>query len=131
MPKKILIVDDESDVRVFLETLLQENGYETRTANDGNEAANIVSDFMPDAITLDIIMPKETGVKFYRHLKKDESLQHIPVIVLSGGTRFKDLFDLDRQAMPKPYAFVEKPIERDDLLDKIKQAVEKPREVES
>jgi len=123
MARKILIVDDEPDVRTFLETLLTENGYETKTASDGNEAESIVGGFKPDAITLDIIMPKETGVKFYRKLAKDTALSKIPVIILSGVTRFRDLFDQDRPAMPKPFAFVDKPINPDELLRKMKEAL--------
>jgi twitching motility two-component system response regulator PilH len=123
MAKKILIVDDEPDVRTFLETLLREEGYETKTAVDGNEAEKIVASFKPDLITLDIIMPKETGVKFYRFLTKDKALSGVPVIILSGVTRFKDLFGRDHAAMPKPFAFVEKPIEKDELLQKIADAI--------
>jgi response regulator RpfG family c-di-GMP phosphodiesterase len=68
-------------------------------------------------------MPRETGVKFYRQLHKDPELSRIPVIILSGVTRYKELFARDHATMPKPLAFVEKPIDRDALLAIIKEAI--------
>ncbi len=123
MPKKILIVENEEDPRVYLETLFKENGFETATATDGDEAMPVVKDFHPDLITLDIIMDRETGVKFYRALKKDEELSKIPVIIVSGVTRYKELFARDYATMPKPFAFIEKPVDRDALLAKVKEAI--------
>ena len=122
MSKRVLIVDDEADVRVFLETLLKENGYETVVATDGDAGFEMARKVHPDAITLDIIMPHETGVKFYRKLIKDADLKDTPVIILSGVTRYKDLFGRDHATMPKPLAFVEKPIDQAELLALLKKA---------
>ena len=123
MAKKILIVDDEADVRTYLEVLYQENGYETAVAADGDEALPKVREFKPDLISLDIIMPRETGQKFYRDLVKDPDFSKTPVIILSGVTRYKELFARDHKTMPKPFAFVEKPIDKDELLGKVKEAI--------
>lgn len=123
MAKKILVVDDEEDQRTYLETLFAENGYETATATDGEEALPKVREFHPDLITLDIIMPRETGVKFYRQLNKDPQLSKIPVIILSGVTRYKELFARDHATMPKPLAFIDKPVDRDLLLTTITNAI--------
>lgn len=124
MAKKVLIVDDESDTRVYLNTLLTENGYQTRLAADGEEALKQAKDYLPDLVTLDIIMPNQTGVKFYRELCKDKKLCKTPVIILSGVTRYKELFARDHATMPKPFAFVEKPIEKGDFLKTLKMALE-------
>ena len=124
MSKKILIVDDEADVRTYLEVLFQENGYETALASDGDEAMPMVKEFKPDLISLDIIMPHESGQKFYRDLVKDPDFSKTPVIICSGVTRYKELFSRDHRTMPKPFAFVEKPIDKDELLNKVKEAVD-------
>jgi CheY-like chemotaxis protein len=122
VPKKILIVDDEADPRTYLEMLFKENGYETATASDGDEAMPKTKEFRPDLIILDIIMPRETGQKFYRALQKEEGLAGIPVIICSGVTRYKELFARGYATMPKPFAFVEKPIDKEELLAKVREA---------
>jgi CheY-like chemotaxis protein len=121
--KKILIVDDEADVRTYLEVLFQENGYETAVAADGDEAMPKVHEFKPDLISLDIIMPRESGQKFYRKLVKDAEFGKTPVIICSGVTRYKELFSRDHKTMPKPFAFIEKPVDKGELLGKIKEAI--------
>jgi len=122
MAKKILIIDDEADIRKFLETVMTENGYRPISASDGDTGFDLAKGERPDAITLDIIMPRETGVKFYRKLVKDPVLKDIPVIVLSGVTRYKDLFGRDHATMPRPFAFVEKPINPPELIALLEEA---------
>lgn len=123
MAKKILIVDDEEDPRTYLEVLFKENGYLTDSVADGDEAWPKVQQFRPDLITLDIIMPRETGVKFYRRLCKDPELSGIPVIICSGVTAYKELFARNHKTMPRPLAFIEKPIDKAELLKTIKNAI--------
>jgi CheY-like chemotaxis protein len=121
--KRILIVDDEQDTVSYLEALYQENGYETATAFDGDEAMPKTLEFKPDLISLDIIMPNETGQKFYRKLCKSDELKQIPVIFCSGVVQYKELFSRDHATMPKPFAFIEKPIDRELLISKVKEAI--------
>jgi twitching motility two-component system response regulator PilH len=121
--KKILIVDDEQDARTYLEVLLQEHGFETKCVDDGDVAWTTVREYGPDLITLDIIMPRETGVKFYRQLCKDPALSKIPVIICSGVTRYKELFARDHLTMPKPVAFMEKPLDREKFMETIRAAL--------
>lgn len=119
MAKKVLIVDDEEDVRTYLNSLLKNNGYETELAEDGEEALKRVQQFHPNLIILDIIMPNQSGVGFYRSLKKSKEFSDIPVVVLSGITAYKDFFARDRGGLPKPEDFIEKPFSTDDLLNKV------------
>jgi len=130
MSKKILIVEDEKDPRRFLEILLREKGYETCTAEDGIEAMKIVQDENPDVVLLDILMPKETGIKFFRDLMKHNTYSKIPVIVCSGATQYKPLFELDRRTFPKPFGFIDKPIDKDNLIAKIEEAFNMIKEVD-
>ncbi len=123
MKKKILIVEDEKDPKRFLEILFNESGFETATASDGKEAFEMVKSFKPDVITLDIIMPEQSGVKFYRDLKKNEEYADLPVIIITGISRYKDLFKRDYATMPKPYAFMEKPIDGEVLIRKVQEAL--------
>ncbi len=123
MKKKVLIVDDEADMRTYFESLLSENGFETATASDGDIGFETARTFQPDVITLDIIMERETGVKFYRKVLKDDCLKNTPVIILSGVGSYKALFGRDHATMTKPFAFLEKPVDTDELIDKINEAI--------
>jgi CheY-like chemotaxis protein len=84
MSKKILVIDDEADVRAFLTTLLQELGYRTVTAEDGLTAYEIARREKPDLITLDLAMPNQTGTEFFKKLSRDQDLRETPIIVISG-----------------------------------------------
>jgi two-component system cell cycle response regulator DivK len=64
--RKILIIDDETSVVTYLETLLQDEGFETVTAANGKEGLEKAKSAKPDLVTLDITMPEKSGVKFYR-----------------------------------------------------------------
>lgn len=118
MAKKILIIDDEKDMRVYLEAVFRKAGYETETAANGDEGLWMAEAHRPDLITLDILMPKKSGVKAYRGLRTSEKTRGIPIVVLTGLTRLDDFFG-DLEGLPKPDALVEKPIDRDDFLSKV------------
>jgi CheY-like chemotaxis protein len=123
--KKILILDDEPNVVTYMETLLQDNGYDTVSAGDGSEGMERVRSEKPDLITLDISMPKKSGVRFYRELKEDPDLAAIPVVVVTAITGYggkpEDFqkFISSRKHLPPPEGFAPKPIDRDELLKAI------------
>ena len=120
--KTILVVDDEPNVVAYLETLLQDNGYGTVSAANGLEGMEKVRSEKPDLITLDISMPEESGVRFYRDLKADPDLAGIPVVIVTGVTGYgykpEDFqkFISSRKRIAPPDGFVAKPIDRDELL---------------
>jgi len=113
MSKKILVIDDEPDVVKYLETFLKKTGYEVLTASDGDEGLKIAEKEIPDLITLDVMMPKETGVRFYRKIKKAAELKEIPIIVISGMAG-------RHLAVPEPEAVFEKPADLAKLAETIK-----------
>jgi len=123
MPTKVLIVDDEEDIRSYLDSLLSDNGYETVLAEDGEDGYRKLSDFTPDIIILDIIMPNQTGVGLYRKLKKSGEYKDIPVLVLTGVSSYKDFFNRSHLTLPRPQAFMEKPFVTEELLAKIESLV--------
>ena len=116
MAKKILVVDDEPHIVKYLTAFLQDSGYATCSATDGEQALEVMKKEKPDLVTLDLQMPNETGTRFYRNMTKDKELRKVPVIVISGipGRHL---------AVSKPLAVFEKPIDREALLDTIKKAV--------
>jgi len=84
--RKILVLDDEPHVVTYLVTLLGDNGYDTESASNGREGMEKAKANKPDLICLDISMPEQSGMKFYRNLKEDPDLTDVPVIVVTAVT---------------------------------------------
>jgi len=114
--KKILIVDDEKDILTYLSTLLQDNGYDTLLAKDGEEARRQVESHNPDLITLDISMPGKSGIKFYREMKEHEQWKQIPIIIITGISEDFKKFISTRKQIPPPEGYLGKPIEQKEIL---------------
>jgi two-component system phosphate regulon response regulator PhoB len=130
MAKKVLVVDDELDMRIFLTTLLETSGYKPLAAEDGVQGLEIARQKKPALIILDIMMPKESGISLYRELKKDPALRDIPVIMLSALSKKtffhsqKVLDEYKGEKIPEPAAYIEKPPEPDELLEAILHSLE-------
>ena len=95
MSNKILVVDDEPDSVSFLESVLEENGYDYVSAGDGVEGLKLAREEKPILILLDLIMPEKGGIMMFQELKADPEMRKIPVIVVSGiskvtGVDFRD-----------------------------------------
>lgn len=116
MSKKILIIDDEDDIVVFLETLFQKAGYDTAVARNGMEGMEKIKSEAPDLITLDLQMPKNTGTDLYRNIRRNDQYNKIPIVVISGLPG-REL------ALPRPLAVFEKPIDKEELLKTIQDAI--------
>jgi CheY-like chemotaxis protein len=119
MPKIVLIIDDEEDMRIYLETVFRKAGYETAVAVNGDEALEKIQQTNPDLITLDILMPRKSGLKFYEALRRESGNSSLPVIVVSGVSGNEQFFD--RDAAGTNTVFMEKPINPDQLLKKAEE----------
>ncbi|MBD3233661.1 MAG: response regulator [candidate division Zixibacteria bacterium] len=119
--KTILVVDDEADVREFLELALTEAGFNVVTAEDGFDALEKVKEHAPDLISLDLVMPKKSGAKFHRELVKNKEWAKIPIIIVTGHAR-DDLgkADLQELTMSGPGIYLEKPIKPERYIAAIK-----------
>lgn len=122
--KKILIVDDEADVRTYLVSLFEDAGYDTAEAANGREALEKVRSEAPHLVTLDMTMPEESGVKAYRELKeRNPELSHIPVIVITAIGEEMGRFLGSRRQIPKPEGFMPKPIDQEKLLRMVAELI--------
>jgi len=121
MAKKVLIIDDEKDMRVYLGTLFRKAGYEIESAPNGEEGLKLAKSFEPDLITLDVMMPKKSGLKAYNDLRTSSETKAIPIIVLTGLTKQEDFFGENLGEIPRPEAIVEKPIDRESFLERAKK----------
>ena len=115
--RKVLIVDDEPDIVVYLRLLLENNGYEVVSASDGQEGLELARNENPDLVCLDIMMPKKTGVALYQEIKTDPELKKLPCVIISAyesaysfkGQAFRRM--VQDKSIPEPLKFFEKPID--------------------
>ena len=121
--KTILVVEDEPDVQMFLASTLGDAGFRVVTASNGLDAYNHVKESVPDLITLDLVMPRQSGVLFYKRLRKNPKFVHVPVVIITahahddlGQEDFGDIMKgIDA---PRPEGFLEKPVQPTDLVRK-------------
>jgi CheY-like chemotaxis protein len=141
MSKRILIIDDEPDIVTFLSAVLEENGYSSMSAKDGVEGLETLRREQPDLVLLDLMMPKKSGITMFQELRKDPELGQIPVVVVTGVSevtgvdfrnfmykqplkdekKFVETTGLTKYTIPDGY--VEKPIDPDELIKAIKNAL--------
>src|SRR5688572_17369807 len=81
----VLVVDDDPQIQAFIAAVLEDSGYEVRTAADGGAALALLHDWRPDLILLDLQMPTVDGWAFRRAQVAQESWADIPVVLMSAG----------------------------------------------
>ena len=129
MSKKVLVVDDDPDVRLFSVTVLEENGYTPLEAEDGESGLKMIKAEKPDLVILDVLMPRQSGVRLYRELKTAKALKDLKVIILSGIAKKtflrsqKALTEFGGAEVPEPEIYLEKPVEPDELAEVIKKVL--------
>ena len=116
---RILVVDDDEEIRIFLTTLLSDEGAATFEAADGNEAIEKASSTTPDLITRDLSMPGKDGIETFCDLRKGTSTQEIPVCIITGHPEFRKVI-YDRPVTP-PEGFIEKPCDPDHVVDTVRR----------
>jgi twitching motility two-component system response regulator PilH len=127
MGKTVLIVDDDPDVRLFNTTVVEENGYTPLEASNGEEGLEMIKTSKPDLVILDVLMPKQSGIRLYRELKTNKSFKNIQVIVLSGIAKKtflrsqRALTEFGDTSVPEPEVYLEKPVEPEELAEEIKK----------
>jgi CheY-like chemotaxis protein len=117
--RTILVVDDDPDFVGYLKTILEEAGHLVTTAFDGEEALTRVERSLPDLVTLDINMPRKSGVLFYRQMKSDSRLRSIPVIVITGMPLMSEYFIARFPAGPE--RVFDKLIAKDSLVTSVNE----------
>jgi len=125
--KKILIVDDEPNMRIFLSNLLHSDGFDSIDAIDSDEGLRKAREYCPNVIILDAMIPSEAGLRIYHSLKCDARLKRIPVLMLA--TLNEKTFNHYRLSqniqrgcvLPEPEAYLEKPPEAEELLNIIRR----------
>ncbi|HZO14774.1 MAG TPA: response regulator, partial [Polyangiaceae bacterium] len=120
MSRRVLVVDDEENLRLVLKTFLKRQGYQVETADNGASALGLVESFGPDFILTDVRMPRMGGIDLLQTLKAKGN--EATVIVMSAYGNL----DLAIEAMKAgAYDYVQKPFKNDELLLTLKKAEER------
>ena len=126
--KTILVVDDEPDTVAFLETTLRYAGFRVVTAGNGDEALDRLRTDKPDLISLDLVMPRKSGIRFLYEMRKNQEWSRIPVMIVTGHARDElgsgDLNTLLQEKMISgPQAYMEKPLTTEVYVAAIRRAL--------
>lgn len=122
---RILVVDDDEDLALILRLNLEKAGHSVRTAGDGLQALEEVRRQAPDAILMDLMMPKFDGAKTYCKLKENPATADIPIVILTGYGHLDQFKDFMNQLGKDGY--LEKPAPFDSILQALDRALGVPK----
>lgn len=124
MAERLVVVDDTPDLLLLIQEALTREGYSVRAAADGPEALELVRADPPDAVIVDLWMPRMDGFAVVRELKADPRLGHLPVIIMSAaGTQDNKIQGLDLGADD----FVTKPLDMPELVARVRMVLRRTR----
>jgi DNA-binding response OmpR family regulator len=124
--RKVLVVDDEADIRTFLTTVLEDNGATVITAEDGDKALALAKSEKPDLMTLDLSMPGKDGGAVYAALRADAEISSLPVCIITGRPELrKTIYDRD---VPRPEGYLDKPVSEETIVTNVRKIFDLKRE---
>jgi chemosensory pili system protein ChpA (sensor histidine kinase/response regulator) len=117
----VMVVDDSITVRKVTSRLLERNGFRVLTARDGVDALGQLRENVPDIMLLDIEMPRMDGFELATHMRNDERLKHVPIIMITSRSG-----DKHRQHAKQigVNAYLGKPYQESELLDSIQSLID-------
>jgi len=116
----VMVVDDSITVRKVTTRLLERNGYKVVTAKDGVDAMGKLQESVPDIMLLDIEMPRMDGFELATHMRNDDNLRHVPIIMITSRTGDKHRERAEQIGVQR---YLGKPYQESDLLDSIHQII--------
>ena len=118
---KILIVDDDPEIANLLQLTFESMGHTVKICDNGRDVVDIIKEFKPNLMILDVMLPGIDGYSITVSLNEDKELSKIPIVVLSALEPSRNLFSKFNQVA----AFLTKPFSTDELLEAVKEALEK------
>ncbi|MDI6776944.1 MAG: response regulator [Syntrophales bacterium] len=119
-PRKAVVIDDEEDLTIYFSSILEENGFSVRTANNAEDGERLIREDPPDLICLDLLMPGKTGINLFLRLRRQDGVfKNIPLIIITGikekiNIDWKDI--VSRFKVRVPDGFIEKPVTPQRLM---------------
>lgn len=123
MKKKILVIEDEEDIAELVKLVLETEDFEVQTFLDAPQAYNKVKEYKPDAILLDLAMPRMNGWDVFKMIRKDADFANVPIAILTAKTQaFDEMVGLH---VMKADAYITKPFGKQELIDKTHELLAK------
>jgi len=124
----VLVVDDELDVARYLSSILDDAGMTVHVAHDGEQALQVMKEHTPNLISLDLVMPRKSGIRFLSELRRNREWSRIPVIIVTAHARDADVRDgldsvLADSTMVGPSLYLEKPVTPHSYLRSVCQVL--------
>lgn len=131
MIPRVIIIEDEIDIRTYLMAVLADAGFDVQLVDENASIVDAVLRYRPDVIILDIMMPRRSGLSIYVEMRSCEELKAIPVALMSGvmsavedpADEFRNL--IENNKVPLPECFIEKPVKPAVLVDTINRMLAK------
>ena len=115
---KILVVEDEPEIRILVKTILEKAGYSVVEAEDGEAALRLVNEEEPDLVLLDVMIRGIEGWEVCRRIRENEATRRLPIIMVTVRTTDEDI---QRSVECGANAHINKPFDQRELLDTIKK----------
>jgi two-component system alkaline phosphatase synthesis response regulator PhoP len=116
--KRVLIADDDIDVLEVIKAILEHEGFQVNTARDGEQAFKLLRKHVFNAVILDVVMPKVTGTKLLRLMRKSSKFRDTPVMLLTGRNA------VEESTTKLANDFLTKPFNTRDLIKRVKALAE-------
>lgn len=118
MKKRVLIADDEPNIVISLEFLMSQSGYEIRVAPNGEDALRAVSEFRPDLMLLDVMLPLRNGFEVCQTVRENPALSNVKIVMLTAKGRETEI---TKGLAVGADAYITKPFATRELLDTVKR----------
>lgn len=120
--KQVLIADDDTDVLEVIKAILEHEGYQVFTARDGEQAFKMLRKRAFDAVILDVVMPKVTGVKLLQLMRKSSRMKEVPIMLLTGNLLESRRLE-ENGSTRLADDFMTKPFNTRDLIKRVKALI--------
>ena len=125
MKKRIVLIEDDADMTVLLRIHFEQREVEVLIAQDGVSGLDMIRKHKPDAVVLDIKLPRKNGYEVCVALQMDDALKNIPIVVITGLTEDQSASgDAEWCRRMQVADFLSKPFEPDELVDRVLKALD-------
>ena len=126
MKRKILVIEDDMDIAELVKLVLETESYTVESVLDPLEAIDKAKSYKPDAILLDLLMPKLNGWEIFKQLRKDKEFDNVPIAILTAKS--EEIDTMVGLHVMNADGYITKPFGKQELIDKINELFKKEKE---